>query len=190
MKNFILGFIVSIVVVGAGLYMYVKKGYLSFDADQEPTSFEEHTAMAAVDAATDKRAPDVKNPVQATEENLVAGATLYVNNCAGCHGTPSNPDSTFGHSFNPAVPAFFKDAPDMAENQNFYIIQHGIRWTGMPAWNKTLNETQTWQIVTFLSNIEKLPPAATKVLEPIPAPAANGAGESKPSSAETAKPKQ
>jgi mono/diheme cytochrome c family protein len=53
----------------------------------------------------------------------------------------------------------------MSENQNFYIIQHGIRWTGMPAWNKTLNDMQIWQLVTFLSNIEKLPPAAKKKLE-------------------------
>jgi len=89
-----------------------------------------------------------------------------VNHCAGCHGVPSNPDSQFAHSFNPEVPSFFKDAPDMAEHQNFYIIKHGIRWTGMPAWDKTLDDTQTWQIVTFLSNIEKLPPAAQKELAP------------------------
>jgi mono/diheme cytochrome c family protein len=107
-------------------------------------------------------APDLKNPVAANEENLAAGAKLYINHCAGCHGIPSNPDSQFGRSFYPTVPPFFKDSPDMAENQNFYIIQHGIRWTGMPAWNKTLNETQIWQIVTFLSNIEKLPPAAKR----------------------------
>jgi mono/diheme cytochrome c family protein len=166
MKNFILGFIVAILVAGAGTYLYVKKGYLSFDADQEPTAFEEHTAMAAVDAATDRRAAETKNPLQSNEETLVAGAKLYVNNCAGCHGLPSNPESQFAKSFYPEVPAFFKDAPDMAENQNFYIIQHGIRWSGMPAWNKTLNETQTWQVVTFLSNIEKLPPAALKELSP------------------------
>ena len=68
----------------------------------------------------------------------------------------------------------------MPENQNFYIIQHGIRWSGMPAWSGTLNDTQTWQLVTFLSNTEKLPPAAQKELEPaataaaapVPAPAA------------------
>ena len=54
----------------------------------------------------------------------------------------------------------------MADNQNFYIIQHGIRWTGMPAWNKTLNENQAWQMVTFLGHIEKLPPAAPKELAP------------------------
>ena len=55
----------------------------------------------------------------------------------------------------------------MADNQSFYIIQHGIRWSGMPAWNKTLSENQTWQIVTFLSRLEKLPPAAQKELAPL-----------------------
>ena len=54
----------------------------------------------------------------------------------------------------------------MADNQTFYIIQHGIRWSGMPAWSKTLSENQTWQIVTFLSHLEKLPPAAQKELAP------------------------
>jgi mono/diheme cytochrome c family protein len=180
MKNFILGFILAVLVIGGGLYLYVKKGYMSFDADQAPTSFEEHTAMAAVDAATDRRAPETKDPLQPTEENIVAGAKSYLNHCAGCHGVPSNPDSPFAHSFYPAVPTFFKDAPDMSENQNFYIIQHGIRWTGMPAWNKTLNETETWQIVTFLSNIEKLPPAASQVLAPYTEPAASGTKSTEP----------
>jgi mono/diheme cytochrome c family protein len=40
----------------------------------------------------------------------------------------------------------------------------------MPAWNGTLNDAQIWQTVTFLSNFEKLPPAARKVLEPAAAP--------------------
>jgi mono/diheme cytochrome c family protein len=106
-----------------------------------------------------------------TEANIAAGAQLYLDHCAGCHGVPSNPDSPFGRSFNPPVPEFFKDAPDMSESQNFYIIQHGVRWTGMPAWGQTLSDTQTWEIVRFLGNVEKLPPAALKVLGPQPAKA-------------------
>jgi mono/diheme cytochrome c family protein len=174
MKNFILGFIVALLFVGCGMYVYAEKGYLSFDADQKPSDFEEHAAMKAVDAATDRRAPDVKNPLPANEETIVAGTKLYLNHCAGCHGVPSNPESQFAKSCYPEVPSFFKDAPDMPENQNFYIIQHGVRWTGMPAWNKTLSDTEIWQIVTFMSNIEKLPPAATKELAPYSAPAADG----------------
>ena len=46
----------------------------------------------------------------------------------------------------------------MPENQNFYIIQHGIRLSGMPAWKPVLNEQQMWQVTTFLSHMDKLPP--------------------------------
>ena len=55
------------------------------------------------------------------------------------------------------------DMADMPENQNFYILQHGIRWTAMPGWGKVLSEKQTWQLVTFLSHMRDLPPAAKQV---------------------------
>jgi mono/diheme cytochrome c family protein len=165
MKGFLLGIIFTIVVGLAGVFFIAKRGYIDFAADNPPSSIEQHFTMSAVDASTDRRAPDAKNPVTPTEENITAGAQLYLDHCAGCHGIPSNSDSQFGRSFNPPVPQFFKDSPDMPENQNFYIIQHGTRWSGMPSWGKTLSEAQIWQIVTFMSHIEKLPPPASKVFE-------------------------
>jgi mono/diheme cytochrome c family protein len=175
MRGFFTGILLTLLVMGALGFLAVKKGYMDFNADQEPGFLERKFAMEAVDSSTDRHAPDVKNPMVANDENLAAGAKLYIAHCAGCHGVPSNPDSQFGRSFYPTVPAFFKDFPDMADNQNFYIIQHGIRWTGMPGWNKTLSETQMWQLVTFLGNMEKLPPAAKKEFDQIglsaPAPA-------------------
>jgi len=173
MRNFIFGVIITILVIFVGGYLFMKMGFVDFSADQQPSSTERHFAMAAVDASTDRHASNQKNPLQPTEENIVAGTIPYRNHCAGCHGTPSNPDSQFGRSFNPPVPQFFKEGSDMADNQTFYIIQHGIRWTGMPSWNKTLSENQTWQIITFLSHLEKLPPAAQKELAPLESPAAN-----------------
>src|SRR5271154_4886382 len=171
MKGFLLGIIATLVGLSViGLAM-LKTGRVNFDADQPPSDTETHLAMSAVDASTDRHAPALKNPLPASEETLVSGADLYMNHCAGCHGLPSNANSAFANSFNPPVPVFFKDAPDMSENQNFYIIQHGIRWSGMPAWSKTLSDTQIWQLVAFLSNVEKLPPAANKKLELQPLPA-------------------
>lgn len=166
MGKFLLGIVFTIVIIFVGGFLLLKKGYMSMAADVEPLPFEKSLAMGAVDASTERHAVERKNPNSPSEENLVAGAQLYLNHCAGCHGVPSNPDAPFGRSFYPPVPAFFKDAPDMPENQNFYIIAHGVRWTGMPGWNKTLTEAQIWQVVTFLTNIEKLPPAASKVFEP------------------------
>lgn len=165
MRNFILGIIFTLIAVVVGVIWTAKSGRVNFEADQTPPSLERSFAMGAMDAATEKHAPDVKNPLAPTEDNVVAGAHVYLDHCAGCHGVPSNPDSQFARSFNPPVPGFFQDAPDMPENQNFYIIQHGIRWTGMPAWNKTLNDNQIWQVVTFMSNIEKLPASAKKIFD-------------------------
>jgi mono/diheme cytochrome c family protein len=166
MKGFLFGIILTVFVLAAGGYFLLKSGRVSFAADQEPSAFEEHLAMSAVDASTGRNAPEQKNPVPTDEADLVAGAQLYLNHCAGCHGLPANPETQFGRSFNPPVPPFFKEPPDMPENQNFYIIQHGIRWSGMPAWNKTLNDGQIWQLVTFLSNVQKLSPAVLKELAP------------------------
>jgi mono/diheme cytochrome c family protein len=179
MKGFLLGIILTVIVLVAGGYFLLKSGRVSFSADQEPSAFEEHLAMSAVDASTERNAPEQKNPVPTDEADLVAGAQLYLNHCAGCHGLPANPETQFGRSFNPPVPPFFKEAPDMPENQNFYIIQHGIRWTGMPAWKNTLNDGQIWQLVTFLSNVQKLPPAVLKELAP-PAGAAIEAAPAAP----------
>lgn len=175
MKNFLIGIVFTLVVLAAGVAYFVMKGYVDTRADQPPSPLETKIAMRAMDASADRHALDTKNPVAPTEDNLVAGAQLYLNHCAGCHGLPSNPDSQFARSFNPPVPVFFKDAPDMSESENFFVIQHGVRWTGMPTWNKTLSEPQIWQLVTFLANIEKLPPAATKVLAPPAAAATDSA---------------
>jgi len=176
MRGFLYGIVFTIVVLLAGGFFYLKKGYMNTQADIPPGAIERKLAMGAVDASTERHAPEAKNPIAATEQNLAEGARLYLNHCAGCHGIPSNRESQFGKSFNPPVPQFFSDAPDMPENENFYITKHGIRFSGMPAWGTTLNETQIWMLVTFLSNVDKLPPSALKELEPTgTAPAAPAA---------------
>ncbi len=166
MRNFIVGILFTLIALIVGGWWCVKQGYVNFAADQKPSYAEEKVAMAAVDASMDRRAGDAKNPITPTEENIAVGAKIYLDHCGGCHGIPSNPDSAFSRSFNPPVPEFFKDAPDMSDSQNFYAIQHGIRWTGMPAWGKTLSDTEIWQVATFLDNVGKLPPAAQKIFGP------------------------
>jgi mono/diheme cytochrome c family protein len=176
MRNFLLGIIFTLVVLVVGAVWCTRMGLVNFQADQPPSTIERWFAGGASDAYVERNAPHTQNPVPATEQNIVAGAQLYVNHCAGCHGTPSGPDTPLMHSFNPPVPRFFVHAPDMPDNQNFLVIQHGLRMTGMPAWDKTLNDQQIWEITTFLSNISRLPPAAKKALEPSPSNAPSPPG--------------
>ena len=158
MIKFLVGFLTAVVLVLLTLFCYVRFGFVDPRADLEPGSLETKLAMPALDASVDRRAPKMKNPIQLTEENLLTGMKIYQADCAGCHGDISHPHSAFGDSFYPRVPQFVEDAPDMTENQNFYIIQHGVRLSGMPGWKTNLKESEVWQVTTFLNNIDKLPP--------------------------------
>jgi len=158
MIRFLIGFLTGIVLVLLVVFCYVRFGFVDPRADVDPGSLETKIAMPALDASVDRRAPSTKNPIQATEENLLGGMKVYQANCAGCHGDISHRHLAFGDSFYPRAPQFVEDTPDMPENQNFYIIQHGVRLSGMPGWKTSLKESEIWQVTTFLSNLEKLPP--------------------------------
>jgi len=158
MRMFVAGFVTAAVVLVVSAFCYVRFGFVDPRADTPVGALENWVAMPSLDAAVDRHAPEMKNPVQADDANLTAGMKLYQSNCASCHGDTVHPDAVFATAFKPPAPQFAKDSPDMPENQNFYIIQHGVRLSGMPAWKQNLNDQQIWQLTTFLSHMDKLPP--------------------------------
>ena len=162
-KAFILGIITAIVLAIAAGLLVALTGLVSMRADNPPSKIETILAGHAMDASVERAAPKAANPVAADEATLVAGARLYREHCTICHGDPAHPKSPLADSFNPPAPQFMTDKAEMPENQNFYIIEHGIRWTGMPGWKNVLTEQEIWQVVTFLSHMDNLPPAAKQV---------------------------
>jgi mono/diheme cytochrome c family protein len=158
MGRFVVGLVAGVVVVLMVLVCYVRFGFVDPRADAEMGALEMKIAMPALDASVDRRAPSVQNPVQGTDENLTAGMKIYQTNCAVCHGDAIHAHTVLGDSFYPRAPQFAEDAPDMPENQNFYIVEHGVRLSGMPGWKASLKETEMWQVTTFLSHMDKLPP--------------------------------
>jgi mono/diheme cytochrome c family protein len=162
MKVFLLGIATLTIILVLGL-LFAIMGFVDMRADNPPSRLETVLAGKAMDASVARAAPKVANPVTADATNLVAGARLYRDHCALCHGDPANPQSPLAGSLNPPAPQFMKDMADMPDDHNFYILQHGIRWTAMPAWKSVVSEQQTWQLVTFLSHMNNLPPAAKQV---------------------------
>lgn len=163
MAKFIFGFAVAVIVLLSAGFCYVRFGFMDPRADIPVNSLESKIAMPSLDAAVDRRAAETQNPVQPTDENFLAGMKIYQTNCASCHGDVNRPHGMLAESLYPRAPQFLEDAPDMPENQNFFIVQHGIRMSGMPSWKQVLNEQQIWQVVTFLSHINKLPPQVSDV---------------------------
>lgn len=165
MGNFVRGLIVGAIALAAALYFYTRYGFIDLRADQNPSAVEEHIALGALDESTERHASQQQNPLPASEENLLAGARLYRDKCSDCHGGPANPNSDYGKSFYPRVPQFMKQAPDMPDHENFYVIKHGVRWTAMPAWGNIMTDSEIWQVVTLLSHFDKLPPDIAQELK-------------------------
>jgi|ERR1700722_5734757 thiosulfate dehydrogenase len=159
MRNFVLGIIVAIVallIVGFGAALL---GLLPTRANRTPSKTEARIAMSALDNSVERHAPRANNPVPPTDENLIDGMKLYSMNCAACHGGIDRKPVDFGLSFYPPAPNLILDPPDDAEWHLYYVIRNGVRYSGMPAWDKTLSDPDMWKITAFLSRIEKLPPA-------------------------------
>ena len=162
MKGFLLG-IATVVLVLMGVLVLAMLGFVGMRADNPPSKIETIVAGHAMDASVARAAPKMANPVMADEANLAAGARLYREHCTLCHGDPAHTKAVLSDSLNPPAPQFMKDMADMPENQNFYILQHGIRWTAMPCWKNVLSEQQIWQLVAFLSHMHDLPASAKQV---------------------------
>jgi mono/diheme cytochrome c family protein len=158
MGKFILGVIVTLLVLILGGLGFAMLGFFPTAANVEPAHMESHLLMSAVDASMERHAPRVTDPLTPTDQNLEDGMKLYTMNCALCHGGLDRKPSPLVASFYPPPPNFISDPPDDPEWHIFYTIRTGVRYTGMPAWDKTLTEPDMWKITMLLSHLDKLPP--------------------------------
>jgi mono/diheme cytochrome c family protein len=159
MRSFILGMIVTLVGLFAAGLIIAQFGLMPTNADATPPEFEHRIANTALDASMERRAPRLTNPVPATDNNLIDGMKLYSLNCAVCHGTLDYKPSLLEHSMYPPPPQIIRDPLDDPEWHIYYAIRTGVRYTGMPAWNKALADQDLWKVTALLSRLEKLPPA-------------------------------
>jgi mono/diheme cytochrome c family protein len=160
MSKFLLGVIVTLLILILGGLGFAMLGFFPTAANVEPPHLERHLAMNAVDASTERHAPRISNPLMPNDENIEDGMKLYTMNCALCHGTLDRKPSVLANSFYPPPPNLVSHPPDDPEWHIFYTIRTGIRYTGMPAWDKALADQDIWKITLFLSHFDKLPPGA------------------------------
>jgi mono/diheme cytochrome c family protein len=111
-------------------------------------------------------------PIQVNEANLIAGAQIYRDDCATCHGYHGAP-SRFGTHMYPSAPPLMEkhhtgDVVGVSDDppyETYWKAANGIRLTGMPGFKDILSDTQLWQVSLLLANANKpLPPEALDIL--------------------------
>ncbi len=173
MKGFVLGIVVTLLVLVAGAYIGVTTGTLiPANADARPGKLERWAAGSSLHATIDREAPTSPSPVALNDATLEDGIKIYGDNCIVCHGAADGRPSNIGFGLYQKAPLLPKHGvEDDPEGETYWKVRHGIRLTGMPAFSNSLNDTQLWEVALFLKHMDKLPPAPEKKWKALKNPA-------------------
>ena len=167
MRGFVGGVVAALVVLALVGFGAVKTGAVPARADGPLMLGERWAARTALNATIAREAPKEPYPFTQTDADIEQGARLYVQNCAVCHGTANSTSNAIARGLGVRPPQFNKnDVMDDPEGATYWRIEHGIRFTGMPAYGKSLDEKSIWQMAYFLKRTpDHLPAAAKNVWE-------------------------
>ncbi len=116
---------------------------------------------------------DLKTPAR-----IVQGAGNYSAMCTGCHLAPGMAGTELSKGLYPAPPNLTRAEVDAAEA--FWVIKHGIKASGMPAWGKSMDDAYIWNMAAFLQELPKLTPAQYRAMVESSGGHSHGGGETKP----------
>lgn len=154
------GVVLTLLVAAIGGYIFIVNGLMPANADAKPAGLERWAARKSLNVTIGREMVRTPNPVALTDANLADGIKLYGANCSVCHGNASAKPTNIAKGFYQRAPQLAEDGvEDDPAGKVYWKITHGIRFTAMPAFSKTLNDQQRWELVLFLKHMDKLPRA-------------------------------
>jgi mono/diheme cytochrome c family protein len=162
------GFIVAIVALALGGYVFIRAGGMPMATSAPPLPLEKTVASLALAASYGNTAQQ-KSPFQADEANLLAGARSYKERCAACHGAPHAPPPAIAKGMFPPPPQLFEQQQLVTgdpEGITFWKVSNGIRMTGMPAFQHILSDPERWQVTMLVAHADRLPARVVASLAP------------------------
>jgi mono/diheme cytochrome c family protein len=163
LRTAILLIVVVLLGIGGALAAMVLHGGLS--ATATPTRLEALLARSARHLAIPENAREQHNPMAATPENVRDGMMHFADHCAICHGNDGSGDSMIGHGLYPKPPNLkMPDTQKLSDGELFWIIQNGVRFTGMPSFAEHGKE-DGWKLVLFVRHLPELTPQENAEME-------------------------
>ena len=159
----IMGMLLCLGVSVASAFAIVYAGFLNVAADA-PHSDLTYAIMETVRSRSiSARSKNIRLPKLDDEKLIAAGAGHYAEMCSGCHLSPGNNDTDIRAGLYPKPPDLTKRI-QASPQETFWVIKHGIKMSGMPAWGKTHDDASIWGLVAFLQKLPDLTPAQYQAL--------------------------
>ena len=160
--KFVLGLIVGPLLLLLLVYLYIRLGYAPVATAAPMLPFERRVTSMAMHARIAKEAP-TDTPKHPSDEDMAAGARIYRENCAVCHGLRDDAKTAIAKGMFPRPPMLLrgKGVTNDPPGETWWKVKNGIRLSGMPAFVGSLTDSELWQVTLFLANADKLPSIAT-----------------------------
>ncbi len=158
MKNVVLAALLLISLIALILGSVAGFGFWPVNGTATPSQSEAKLTQSILQASLHRQAKGLTNPIQPSGDVLLAGMKIFKMNCAGCHGELGKPSQWGTHGFYPRVPQFADHPPPLSAPEMFVAIKHGIRYSGMGAWDGMMSDDEIWKVATFLEHVGSLPP--------------------------------
>jgi mono/diheme cytochrome c family protein len=140
-------------------------GLVDFSASKPPGRLEQRLATFALDRSIERHAPKVTNPLGRSPAALASGLALFRTHCVACHGGPGVDPTEAGASLNPPAPGLtLARVQARSDGELQWIVSHGVRMTGMPAFGASRSEEEIWQLVAAVRRLPRLSPEERHML--------------------------
>ena len=157
--KFIAGLVLGLIVMPLAVYLYFSSGSAPVATTDSDMPFETYLGHKALGARVAKEMPKIV-PIQTTEANFLAGAELYKQHCAVCHGLPLSPKTSIANGMYPHPPQLFqgKGVTDDEPGETYWKVFNGIRLI----WHARLQQiafgkTQMWEVAILLARTPSRP---------------------------------
>ena len=180
MFRFLIGIVIGLVLAPLVVLGWFKVGHPPVAVADKPLPLEQQIVNVPMHARINAEMPK-SAPMQPTAADFLAGAQVYTEQCAACHGYHGKPSDFATHMF-PRAPQLWNThrdgktvgVSDDPPGETYWKVANGLRLTGMPAYDKVLTENQMWQVTLLLANADKpLPPDVVSIVSgQSPAPVA------------------
>jgi mono/diheme cytochrome c family protein len=150
--------VLLVFVVSGALFGWIEIRH-GFSARAEPSAIEALMATTARDLALPSTYRQLRNPFEASPENIQAGTEHFADHCATCHGNDGSGDTLFGKGLYPKPPDMRQaKTQSKSDGELYYIIENGVRLSGMPAFGEHAgtDDAETWKLIVFIRHLPQI----------------------------------